>query len=542
MTYFTRTILSVTLLGVTPVCSAYFAKVSNTGNALPTSTPLGTAPDDWACTYDSSNNLIWEIKTTDGGLRDIKWNYSWLNSDAKLNGGFAGFSNGGNCLDGSNCDTEKYVAQVNAQGLCGANDWRLPVERELYLLFLQTIQAPFFVNFQNSDTTKGFWSSTTNANAEKVNAEQANLRFYNNKVAGGLKSDQHGIMLVRNGQGFNHINFKETPEYKQLERWTFKTPKSIHLAPDETLLVADSFNHRIVNLSQDGKEIRSFGSFSDKEDSPTSIMVAPDGTLYANDKGNKRIQHFKMDGTLLSASEPEGYPSEEKSILAADGSSFVISDSGSFQRLQADGTLMWEFKYGQSVPDDSPYSSGIESIALALDGTLFVSGYYRYKGTLTTSRGYTYSQFKPNGTLISETRESCVADLIFCGDMFTSDNVTTKLGTRFQASIFLKSIQKLAPIPAEYVYTSSTGTAIFENITVGNTHYWVKLQDQGNAQFKVINAYPIKPALENNTSLYDPIKKLVTLPKVTANGLNYSIVLQLLDNGLFGVKSAIPLL
>ncbi|NOT83672.1 MAG: hypothetical protein HOP02_02590, partial [Methylococcaceae bacterium] len=55
------------LLSYASTSFAEYSKVSNTGNAIPASTALGTNADDWACTYDSSTQLIWEIKTTDGG-------------------------------------------------------------------------------------------------------------------------------------------------------------------------------------------------------------------------------------------------------------------------------------------------------------------------------------------------------------------------------------------------------------------------------------------------------------------------------------------
>lgn len=99
-----------------------------------------------------------------------------------------------------------------------------------------------------------------------------------------------------------------------------------------------------------------------------------------------------------------------------------------------------------------------------------------------------------------------------------------------------------ASVPApQYTYDAGTGRVIFENITVGNEHYWVQLQDQGGYQFKVLDGHAIKPIVENNASVYDPATGLVTLPKVTAAGVGYQVVMQRLDNGLFAVKSSVPL-
>lgn len=546
-------------------------KISNAGDHIPALKALGGNPDDWACTYDANNGLIWEIKTTDGGLRDIKWNYSWLMTDPQLNGGFAGVANGGNCLGGQGCDTESYVRQVNAQGLCGANDWRMPTIEELNTLSFN--QGWFVQNAQNTDKTKGFWSSSPvvrgDRGGQEAAPERAKLRLprggYNGWLGeDGHKSDSHGVMLVRNSNAkpISLHNFSETLVYKEdpSETWAFESPESIHLAPDETLLVADSFNHRIVNLKQDGTIIRSFGHFTDSKDpnsdfvrqkSPSSIMLATDGTLFAQDPGKQRIQHFKMDGTLISESAPEGYPVEgegggRREAVAADGTSFVISDEGTVQHLKANGEIIWEKQY--SVMSTSQYGprSHVDSITLGLDGTLFVKSNSSYSGTSSfTYSTYIYEHFKADGTLIGTSwSQSCsLGSTLTCGtiDMFASTHATTKEGIRFSIDLYPGRIRKYIPKSPNYIYTGATGIALFENITVGNEHYWVQLQNQGEAQFKVLKAYPIKPAAENNTSVYNPFTGLVILPKVSADGVDYKVVMERLGNGLFGVKAAEPL-
>ena len=108
-----------------------FTKIANDGRELSENAVQGEAPEQWACTRDNVTGLLWEVKTQDGGLRDGGWTYSWYNTDPTTNGGDPGVANGGVCFDSTNCDTEKFVAQVNATGLCGRNDWRLPTAAEL---------------------------------------------------------------------------------------------------------------------------------------------------------------------------------------------------------------------------------------------------------------------------------------------------------------------------------------------------------------------------------------------------------------------------
>jgi hypothetical protein len=107
-----------------------FSKIANDGTALPVTVPLGSGPKDWGCTRDNVTNLIWEIKT-DNGLRDKRHTYTWYNSNSSTNGGTAGVASRGSCAINGRCDTEKFTADVNTLGMCGAKDWRMPTIVEL---------------------------------------------------------------------------------------------------------------------------------------------------------------------------------------------------------------------------------------------------------------------------------------------------------------------------------------------------------------------------------------------------------------------------
>ena len=139
-----------------------FTKLDTNGNALPASAT------EWVCVKDNHTGLVWEVKTTDGGLRDTNNTYTWYNSDNSTNGGNVGTENGGSCPDTGNCDTEKYVASVNAlnqnNGLCGANDWSMPSREELrsivdYGTNSPAIDTTYFINTQLS----WYWSASANA-------------------------------------------------------------------------------------------------------------------------------------------------------------------------------------------------------------------------------------------------------------------------------------------------------------------------------------------------------------------------------------------
>lgn len=134
-----------------------YTKISNNGDELPPSATLDTGPDDWACTRDNVTGLIWEVKTT-SGLRGQSHTYTWFNTLSP--DGNSGTASGGSCATSDRCDTEKYTQDVNAAGLCGANDWRMPTIKELEGIadmgrFSPAIDPEFFPNTRSSEVWSG---------------------------------------------------------------------------------------------------------------------------------------------------------------------------------------------------------------------------------------------------------------------------------------------------------------------------------------------------------------------------------------------------
>lgn len=85
-------------------------------------------------------------------------------------------------------------------------------------------------------------------------------------------------------------------------------PRGIAVAPDDTIYVADSFNHRIQHFSQDGKLINTWGTYANilngeapagTFNEPWGVAVGPDGSVYVADTWNYRIQKFTSQGQFL---------------------------------------------------------------------------------------------------------------------------------------------------------------------------------------------------------------------------------------------------
>lgn len=119
-----------------------FTKIANDGRELPADVPLGSRPNDWACTQDNVTGLTWEVKTTNpSDLRFRQHSYTWYNPNPAENGGTEGLRGTiigqfGTCnqthpLVLSECNTLAYIAAVNSTRLCGYSDWRLPTPQEL---------------------------------------------------------------------------------------------------------------------------------------------------------------------------------------------------------------------------------------------------------------------------------------------------------------------------------------------------------------------------------------------------------------------------
>ena len=153
-----------------------FTKIDSDGSTL----AAGAA--SWSCVKDNHTGLIWESKTAEaqgGGVHTKNDQFNWYDTNSLTNGGAVGYANddGAICTgydvnDSSTfCNTEAFVARVNATGLCGASDWRLPTLHELETIvhFGEATPAIDSNYFPNSGL--GFyWSSTSASTDNSINA------------------------------------------------------------------------------------------------------------------------------------------------------------------------------------------------------------------------------------------------------------------------------------------------------------------------------------------------------------------------------------
>ncbi len=90
----------------------------------------------------------------------------------------------------------------------------------------------------------------------------------------------------------------------------FLAPRGMAAAPDGTIYVADSRNHRIQHLAADGSVLHVWGTFGEPIGSnaaapgtfnePWGVAVGPDGSVYVADTWNHRVQKFTAEGEFIS--------------------------------------------------------------------------------------------------------------------------------------------------------------------------------------------------------------------------------------------------
>ena len=140
-----------------------FTKLDAAGNELPVDAI------DHICVRDNVTHLIWQIK-----ISDLTFTFD---------------------------ETAGYVNNVNATGLCGFNDWRMPDPKELMGIADHSRSKPAIdTNYFPNTPNKLFWSGSPNVNGTSF-AWSVNFNYGN--AANYKQSDNNRIRLVRGKQSLD---------------------------------------------------------------------------------------------------------------------------------------------------------------------------------------------------------------------------------------------------------------------------------------------------------------------------------------------------
>jgi hypothetical protein len=184
-----------------------FTKLDSNGS------PLSATASSWSCVKDNVTGLIWEVKASPGndvvgdeGLHDADDRFNWYDTNPESNGGADGHADddGAICFGYQSgvsrtfCNTQAFVARVNAQGYCGYNDWRVPGPQDLISIvdrgrYAPSIDARYFPDSQSTR----FWSSSAYAN----DSNYAWYVYFSNGYDGAnYRNSNYAVRLVRGGQ------------------------------------------------------------------------------------------------------------------------------------------------------------------------------------------------------------------------------------------------------------------------------------------------------------------------------------------------------
>ncbi len=191
-------------------------------------------------------------------------------------------------------------------------------------------------------------------------------------------------------------------------------PRGLAMAPDGTLYVADSLNHRVQVFDSDGNYLRGWGRFEVGEhgtaqggnfNQPWGIAVGPDGNVYVADTWNHRVQVFTPEGEFLRTwgqlaqleSATGLYDMWGPRDVAVDAEGLVyVADTGN-KRVRvytAQGEYVRDIGGGGTGPGQLNEPVGL---AIHPDGRLFVADTWNRRIQVFNTMGQYLTSWMVNG-------------------------------------------------------------------------------------------------------------------------------------------------
>ncbi|MFQ5408985.1 MAG: SMP-30/gluconolactonase/LRE family protein, partial [Anaerolineales bacterium] len=215
----------------------------------------------------------------------------------------------------------------------------------------------------------------------------------------------------------------------------FQRPRDIAVAPDGSVFVADTSNHRIQVFDADGTFKTMWGTFGNRDEGtggpgafnePWGIAVDADGSVYVADTWNHRIQKFTPDGAYVLEWGQFGTDGALTSMwgprdvaTGPDGRVYV-ADSGNKRILvfEADGTPVRQIGSGGVLDGELDEPVGV---AIAADGRVFVADTWNQRVQVFTADGLFLHQWDVQGWFGQSLENKPYLGLDNMGRVFVSD-------------------------------------------------------------------------------------------------------------------------
>lgn len=211
------------------------------------------------------------------------------------------------------------------------------------------------------------------------------------------------------------------------EPGNFTWPRGIAVGPDNSIVVADSSNHRVQVFDQQGKFIKEFGSYGSAEgefDCLAGVAVNRIGQYIIADRYNHRIQVFDPSGMFLRSFGSQGGGDGRFSYpwgVTTDALGFIYvcdKENHRVQVFQSDGSFVGKFGSMGNKPGqlEHPHYIAVSSTnrVIVSDSNNHRIQIFDINGKVTTtfgSEGSDEGQFKfPRGVAVDDQGYIFVAD------------------------------------------------------------------------------------------------------------------------------------
>jgi len=167
----------------------------------------------------------------------------------------------------------------------------------------------------------------------------------------------------------------------------FNKPRDLSVAPDGTIYVADSGNHRIQHLSSTGQVLQTWGTFGDISkgeapggtfNEPWAVVAGLDGSVFVTDTWNHRIQKFTADGQFIKmwgyfgqAEKPDAFWGPRGLAVDSKGNIYV-TDTGNKRVVVFTSNGDFVTQFGTAGMEPGQFDEPV-GIAVDKDGLVYVA-------------------------------------------------------------------------------------------------------------------------------------------------------------------------